>query len=314
MSQPTNPVTGISQYDVDSAESTMSLQSYIELEYVKAGNATLVNTLGSLTDSLGTTQQVLDLLTNLQTLKNMIQTNPLVGTTPAQVPVYELYYQANPSEPEPTGGKAWPVNQTLHLIDASDPGSYGPALTGAQYTQYYQAWASTYYNQPVTFSFDSSQMTLASAASQFVLYANQLSADVTKLSAVTPRLSTGTPGVTEEDPNSLLAKVRSVLTDIRTKAGLAYSNSNAVNATKAPTALTAWITDSYSNQTPGATSVGAYQNNLSLAITAGQSLNNTQSTGIQNYLFVFEEFYKSAAALITAINQIIVKMADGIKQ
>ena len=53
---------------------------------------------------------------------------------------------------------------------------------------------------------------------------------------------------------------------------------------------------------------------LTFAITAGQGLNDTQKADVQNYLFVFEEFYKSASAILQSITQMIEKMAQNISR
>lgn len=59
--------------------------------------------------------------------------------------------------------------------------------------------------------------------------------------------------------------------------------------------------------------VGNVQQNITFAITAAQSLNDTQKEKVQQFLFVFEEYYKSASAILSAITQMIEKMAQGIR-
>jgi hypothetical protein len=75
----------------------------------------------------------------------------------------------------------------------------------------------------------------------------------------------------------------------------------------------AWITDNYNKTaTVGVTSAGLIQQHITDAITAGQSLNTTQTESVRNFLYLFEEYYKSASAVLQAISQLIQKMADGI--
>jgi hypothetical protein len=50
-----------------------------------------------------------------------------------------------------------------------------------------------------------------------------------------------------------------------------------------------------------------------LAITSAQGLNDTQTEQVRQYMFIFEEYYKSASALLNAITQIIQKFAQGIR-
>lgn len=79
------------------------------------------------------------------------------------------------------------------------------------------------------------------------------------------------------------------------------------------TATRQWIMDNYQSfNTPDATLAGAYQQNITSAITASQALNDTQKETVRNNLFLFEEFYKSASTVLTMLNQIITKMGQNI--
>ena len=78
-------------------------------------------------------------------------------------------------------------------------------------------------------------------------------------------------------------------------------------------AINKWLVDNYTTVNgPGASDAGKYQQNITNAITAFESLNDSQKEDVRNTLFVFEEFYKSASAMLQAITQIIQKMADKI--
>lgn len=59
---------------------------------------------------------------------------------------------------------------------------------------------------------------------------------------------------------------------------------------------------------------GKVQDQLTNAIRAGESLNDTQKEGVRRYMLLFEEFYKSASAILTKVSQIIEKMAQGISR
>lgn len=54
------------------------------------------------------------------------------------------------------------------------------------------------------------------------------------------------------------------------------------------------------------------QQAITNAITAGENLNDTQKDKVRQFMFVFEEYYKSASAILTKITQIIQRMAQGI--
>lgn len=62
-----------------------------------------------------------------------------------------------------------------------------------------------------------------------------------------------------------------------------------------------------------ASKAGQFQQNITLAITAAQSLNNTQTEQVRAYVLNFEQFYKSASALLSAISTIIKSMAQNIR-
>ena len=87
------------------------------------------------------------------------------------------------------------------------------------------------------------------------------------------------------------------------------------SAQQKASALVRWIIDNYDKrQGVDANLGGAAQQNVTFAITSAQSLNDTQKEDVRRFLFVFEEYYKSASAMLQAITQIIQKMAQGISK
>jgi len=73
-------------------------------------------------------------------------------------------------------------------------------------------------------------------------------------------------------------------------------------------ALNTWIQD-ITNGTEG-----NYQNDLNNAIVASQAFNDTERTNLQQVMFVFEEFYKSATDMLSRLTQLIEKMGDAINR
>jgi hypothetical protein len=285
----TTPVKGIAGEFIDAAESAQSLQAYIQLVYGQTANSVLVTNLNDLQSSLGTTITVVNLLSGLQTLKNYINIKSV-----APLPGNIARLDAVVSSQDKHGN-----NQYL---------SYSALVL-----KIYEPAAGAYFSTPTQFSVTlPGNQTQGSVVAQFARLADQLSAEIVSLSAVTPRLSTGTPGVTTEDPNSLLAKARLVLTDIRNSKGTNLSVG--ASETTGWNALQYWVKDNYTDISPNASDSGAIQQNLTNAITAAQSLNTTQSSSVENYLYLFQEYYQSAASLITAINQIITQIAQNFKQ
>lgn len=57
---------------------------------------------------------------------------------------------------------------------------------------------------------------------------------------------------------------------------------------------------------------GQIQKEITEAITSAESLNDRQKEDVRRFLFVFEEYYKSAAAVLTKVTDLITKMAQGI--
>ena len=98
------------------------------------------------------------------------------------------------------------------------------------------------------------------------------------------------------DPNSLASRAQKVIDDM-----------NSVSAAT-------WILDRYSAiNTASAAQAGLYQQNLTFAITAAESLNDSDKEKVRRFMFIFEEYYKSAAGILRQVHEIIAKMAQGIK-
>lgn len=78
-------------------------------------------------------------------------------------------------------------------------------------------------------------------------------------------------------------------------------------------AVRSWLLDGYNiHGASGVANQGKIQNGITAAITASESLNDSQKESVRNYMFIFEEYYKSAAATLTAISQMIQKMAQNV--
>lgn len=130
----------------------------------------------------------------------------------------------------------------------------------------------------------------------------QISALLPKLQSITPLLPNGS-----EDANSLQAKLSAVLNDINnTGATLNVGGQDQFKG------AFDWLIDGNNTASSSNTSAGKIQQNITNAITAGQSLNTTQTEAVRNFLYLFEEYYKSASAVLTAISQAIQKMAGNI--
>jgi len=78
-------------------------------------------------------------------------------------------------------------------------------------------------------------------------------------------------------------------------------------------AINKWIVQGYNNVNGvGTASAGVIQGDLTKAITAGESLNTTQTEAVRNYLFIFQEFYSSATSMLQTISSLLKTMADNV--
>jgi hypothetical protein len=259
------PIPSVSELSADH-----SLQAYIELVYIRAANEVMTDKMLELENGMMTTKSVMDSLTQIQQLKNLISVK-------SKGAFDSTTYKLSPPSGSPFSG----------LIQT--PGLYSQYATAA----------SAFFGTPVSVSISYAALSGTQDYAEFKKLMSALLAKITteiaQLSAITKPLSGG-----GEDSNSLLAKMRIVLAD-------------AANTTASEANAIAWVTDLY-NETSSTdtTDAGKLQQHITDAITAGQALNSTQTEDLRSFMYLYEEYYKSASAILTAITQIIQKMADGI--
>lgn len=148
---------------------------------------------------------------------------------------------------------------------------------------------------------------LVSGIKELVKYRNMLSAQIAALQLVD---ASGAG-----DPNSLQGRLRTVLDDIKrvfiTSGGAQITSATSVSA--AYNGFKTWMLDNFdAPRGPNSNEAGEFQQNITNAITAGQSLNDTQKENVRQFLFIFEEFYKSASAILQALTQIIERIAQSL--
>lgn len=150
----------------------------------------------------------------------------------------------------------------------------------------FETEASTFFGEPI----------FPSALAGFASLWPSMEAAKAELASVIAALLAANPGA-GGDPNSLVSR----LTTVQSELPAAQGN------------FESWILDKYNLTTTADTAqAGAIQANITFAITAAESLNDTQKEEVRRYLFVFEEYYKSASAILNAINKIIEKIAQNI--
>lgn len=145
---------------------------------------------------------------------------------------------------------------------------------------------------------------------QLIAYRSALSTQITNLTA-----QNGGPTVAIV-ANSLLDRLTKVLADID-KYFKTSTNQRPTSSTTAFSAFSgfyAWMIDSYNQRTNAinASQAGQIQQNLTFAITTAQSTNTSQQNSVRQFLYVFEEYYKSASAILQQLTDMINRMAQGI--
>jgi len=281
-----------------------SLQAMIEIDYVQRGNQIITQNMAQLQSALNTTQQVLNYLASLQNLHNQITVNSST---------FNFCYGATAGTNGPSG---WSQNYQ-QAASAFFNSPVTPVLLNTVspiIATYHSARTSTLlggipvsFPAYVTYSTNYNASGYVEAYKQLVNIRVQLSAQLSKLSAIT---SAGDRANT----TSLYGSLAKVLKDLNTSFTV---NGQPVTSATSPSAafqgFKNWMLDNYSAyNSPNVTNAGQFQQHITFAITAAENLNDTQKATVRSYLFIFEEYYKSASAALQAITQIIQKMAQNI--
>ncbi len=113
-----------------------------------------------------------------------------------------------------------------------------------------------------------------------------------------------------------MAKLQQVVSDIRS---VFVSNgqdiTSAMSAGQTMSGYKNWLLDNYGSRfTSTGIKAGQYQQNITFAITAGQSLNDSQKENVNNFLFVFQQYYQSATAMLQQITQLIQQIAQNVSK
>lgn len=268
-----------------------SLQALIELDYVATGNTLINEQLSSLNSALTTTSNVLTSLTNVQNIFNRMIVQP-------------------------------PSNFNFNFT---------PTVTANGTTDYQTAYgkvASTIFNKPIGILVSStlilynthgvpSNLNLPQGLSIF----NELLAIKTSLINFLSGLASAVGPTGVNDPNSIYNAVKKMIHSFSVSFGFSAGGTSfvAANASMSDTdkakSIFRFLEDNNNTQfaVTGRTA-GDTQQALTTAITAAQGLNDTQKENVRQFLFVFEEFYKSASAMLQSITQIIQKMAQNISK
>ncbi len=142
----------------------------------------------------------------------------------------------------------------------------------------------------------------------------QLAAELTQLDKISPP-TIGSTGQAVYTPNSLQAEVSGVLSDMTTYLPIGATSPSDITLS----GLEAWIIDNMNQHLPqdspsAVALAGKIGQTFTAAVAAATNLNDTQKEQFQQYMFIFQEFYQSAGAIMTQINQILATMAQDMGQ
>lgn len=149
------------------------------------------------------------------------------------------------------------------------------------------------------------QPAMSAVKNEIVSARATLSAQISALSAIAT--------IAGADPNQmfLLEQLKAVRADLATSFRTSTGEiTQQTGLRSAMSGLTAWLFDGYNQRnTPNAALAGLFQQHIESALTASQSLNNSQSLKVEQFLYVFEQYYQSASAVLQKLTQIIKDIA-----
>jgi len=295
----------------DAVGNNRTLQAMIELEYVKAGNDLIGDNLESLDEALRITRDTLDTLERAQVLKNKLQA---------------AIRDVNDGTSDPSQFTNWDI------LDFDNPPPGANVFDQPQnYNDTYERAMKRAFNEPLGVEITFNE------------------ADLTEYGIVLNDLAQVRARLMELDSNSpLIEKIETVIGNMRTTpdgispldipdVNLQYNQGGDPNPLYNPlqpfnrqtldftdenydissvrddnlNRMMNWIYDGYS--VSDQVESGVYQRNLTGAIVAAQNLNDTQKEDLRRFMYLFEQFYKSASAILQAIDRMVNKMAQNIK-
>lgn len=283
----TDPVTGVTT--VGTVPITSTLQSMLELNYVKEGNDLISGKLGSLSSALNITTGVITTLTALQNLANHIQVT-IAQTPPASVT-------------NPDVGNTSDSNVQV----ANYKGNYETAAS-AYFSQVYPSAIPTNTDPTTLYGL---KLALSAQVASLLKQNSDASANIQSVSSLAARLYT-----VMKDISAQFSAI--TVTGTGGLTGLALYNSNkTLFASAYKSAASNWILDGdvKGMSTSSVTNnPGPIMQNLTYAIQQAENVNNSQSDTVRQYTQIFQEFYQTASAMLQDLLDTIQKIDQGIKK
>jgi hypothetical protein len=306
-----------------------TLQSYVEVDYIKTANQVIFDNLASLKDALNITKNILGVLQVIQNISNRIQA-PTISQfawppqTNGDVPTeLQLILQTAVTANDPLAVFYRPIlaayqqdlqqaqvlaaqNGTTITEEFKKLGGYAKAYRDLsedninRFKLFYRMAASAHFAQVYP-----SSMGTADDARTLLQARKDLSAQWTLLNQITN--SSQASSDTSAAQTVLATSILDVMKDIST----AFLTVDPNDPGDLQFGVRRWILDNQDKAitTTNRKEIGVYQDHIANAITTAESLNERQREDVKRYTYVFEQFYKSAQSILERLTQIIEKIA-----
>jgi hypothetical protein len=292
---------------LDGFSGSQTLQSMLLVDFVQTGNNVIAGNLSALNTALETTENVIGTLTSLQNLHNQVTTtsgtfnfnlNEIPGTNAAGLSAFQAQFI--------TAASAF-FDKPVVPVLISGIGGVGSANTASALISFVNTFVSLT-QELAQLSAQASPSDLTNPNSVFSttkLIISDMTTQDPILEQLVPNPATGAPAT---------LTVSGLITIISANTGANFNASNPNSQVKQLfSGFQSWMLDNFSafNDTNASLS-GKISQDITAGITAAENLNDTQKANVQNFLFVFQEYYQSASAAIQAISSILTQMAQNI--
>jgi len=262
--------------DDDATTQSESLQQLLMVDYISRGNELLFNEMATLKDAININQEVLTYLNSLQDLMN--QKDP-------EHFLLKLQYLSGADE-----DMDWQTFEEETFSQDLGTTAKLPGFTEEEIAEY----VSMIYNG-TTDAFEEGETApdgSGQAAGAFVNAATGIfEASMTTVINNLIQLKTELDTAAGDNGSALGQQIQKIIDDF-----------NQVDD------IQAWIEDYETGKE------GEFQRHLNDAVVASQALNDTEREELRRVMFVYEEFYKSATAMLSKLTQLIERMASAISR
>lgn len=297
------------QAAIASTQGNRSTQALIELDYVATGNQLINDQMTNLESALNLTQTVLSTLTTVQNLRNEV-----VIKNRGALPL-NLNTNINPTGSghlSTTAPSGWAGNYNAFAACTWFTSPIMPTVPSAIMRMT---------NVKVGNSISSIYFNPASLTAMGLSLYNKLIATRSSLLNLIPVISGQLTPAQRSDQNSIYGTVKTIVHDLsllfvaKVGTSVVQAGDNRMTIQNKASALFRWLMDGNDKfYAASGLNAGVDQQNVTTAISSAENLNSTNQENVRNFIFVFEEYYKSASSILQNISQIIQKMAQHISQ